>query len=169
MFVGLSTVAASPADEFRLGNTILACSVSAGLTVIRGVPGINLDQCASSVFRFGAYVGARRCESHHLRSERRPDPTGETASGGDNCGDRGPRGPCCDGRLRADLGRSGHGPSSDDRRAMTGHLRSRSQPVDAQDGGGIHLADKSCAAMRPGRARLAQPRARSVLSAFSST
>jgi NAD(P)-dependent dehydrogenase (short-subunit alcohol dehydrogenase family) len=81
MFVGLSTVAASPADEFRLGNTILACSVSAGLTVIRGVPGTNLDQCASSVFRFGAYAGACRCESQHLRSERRPDPTGETASG----------------------------------------------------------------------------------------
>ena len=54
MFVGLSGVTAALADEFRLGNAILACRVSAGLAAIGGVPGIDLDQCASSVFRFGA-------------------------------------------------------------------------------------------------------------------
>ena len=54
MFVCLSGVTASLADECRLGDAILACSVSTGLAAIRGVPGINLDQCASSVFRFGA-------------------------------------------------------------------------------------------------------------------
>ena len=54
MFVGPSGVTTALADEFRLVNAILACRVSAGLAAIGGVPGIDLDQCASSVFRFGA-------------------------------------------------------------------------------------------------------------------
>ena len=54
MFVCRCGVTAALADEFRLGDAVLGRCVTAALTPIRGVPGVDLDPGAPSVFRFGA-------------------------------------------------------------------------------------------------------------------
>jgi hypothetical protein len=45
---------AALADEFGLVDAILGCCVTAALTPGGGVPGVDLDPGAPSVFRFGA-------------------------------------------------------------------------------------------------------------------
>ena len=54
MFVGLGGMTAALADEFRLGDAVLPCCVPAVLAAVGGMPGVDLDPGASSVFRFGA-------------------------------------------------------------------------------------------------------------------
>src|ERR1700694_5440487 len=54
MFVGGCGVTAAWAGEFRLGDAILACCVSAVLAAIGGVAGVDLNPDTPSVFRFCA-------------------------------------------------------------------------------------------------------------------
>ena len=54
VFVGVGGVPAAPACEYRLGDAVLFGCVPAGFATVGGVPGIDLDHGASSVFRFGA-------------------------------------------------------------------------------------------------------------------
>ena len=54
VFVGLDMVSACPANEDRLCDAIFLGCVSTVFAAICGVAGINLNQAASSVFRFGA-------------------------------------------------------------------------------------------------------------------
>jgi hypothetical protein len=54
VFICRCGVAAALAGEFRLADAILGRCMTAALTPIRGVPGVDLDPGAPSVFRFGA-------------------------------------------------------------------------------------------------------------------
>ena len=55
MFVGLDrSVTAALADEFRLGDAVFGCCMSAFFAAVRGVPGVDLNPYTSSFFRFGA-------------------------------------------------------------------------------------------------------------------
>lgn len=54
MFVGRCGVTAALAGEFRLADAILGCCVTAALTPVGGVAGVDLDPGAPSIFRFGA-------------------------------------------------------------------------------------------------------------------
>ena len=54
VFVSVGAVTAPLAGEHRLGDAVLSCGVTADLAAVGGVPGVDLNECASSVFRFGA-------------------------------------------------------------------------------------------------------------------
>ena len=54
MLVGRRVMTAALTGEFRLGDAIGGGYVTAVLAAVRGVAGIDLNQCAPSVFRFGA-------------------------------------------------------------------------------------------------------------------
>ena len=54
MFVSLGAMRASLAFEVRLGDAILRCCVPTVLAAVGGVPGVDLDPGAPSLFRFGA-------------------------------------------------------------------------------------------------------------------
>lgn len=54
MFICWRGVTAALADEFRLADAIFGCCVATALAPVGGVPGVDLDPGAPSVFRFGA-------------------------------------------------------------------------------------------------------------------
>ena len=55
MFVGLGwSMTARLADELRLGDAVFRRCISTRFAAVGGVPGINLNPGAPSVFRFGA-------------------------------------------------------------------------------------------------------------------
>jgi hypothetical protein len=54
VFISLGRVAARLTFEHRLRDTVVSCCVPAAFAAIRGVFGVDLNQGASSVFRFGA-------------------------------------------------------------------------------------------------------------------
>ena len=54
VFVGVGAVPAASTSEYRLGDAVLFGCVPAGFAAVGGVPGIDFDHGASSVFRFGA-------------------------------------------------------------------------------------------------------------------
>jgi hypothetical protein len=54
VFIGLCGVSASLADKLRLGEPICSSRMPAGFAAVGGVPGVDFDPDAPSVFRFGA-------------------------------------------------------------------------------------------------------------------
>ena len=54
MFVSLGAMRAPLAFEGRLGDAILRCCVPTVLAAVGGMPGVDLNPDAPSLFRFGA-------------------------------------------------------------------------------------------------------------------
>ena len=54
VFVSLGAMRASLTFERRLGDAILRRCVTTGFAAVGGVPGVDLNQRAPSIFRFGA-------------------------------------------------------------------------------------------------------------------
>jgi hypothetical protein len=54
MLVCRGAMRASLTFEIRLGDAIRRCCIPTLFAAVGGVPGIDLNQCAPSIFRFGA-------------------------------------------------------------------------------------------------------------------
>jgi len=57
VFVGVGFVPAADTSEHRLFDAVLPGCVPAGFATVGGVPGVDVEHCASSFFRFGAQDG----------------------------------------------------------------------------------------------------------------